>query len=121
MKPLNRSAKAIYAAYLRSISNNADSEVPLETKPVWVTDNGVVIAGGGTVTAKTRGRVIDPLEDDFHPDAPEVGTPQDDEDFGIINQTDPRAKEIRVLGTIAEPAKRTSVVDRAARQVRGVV
>lgn len=120
MKPLNVSAKRIFAAYLRSISNNEDSEVPLTHKPVWVTDSGVQIAGGGTATARAHGRVIDPMgEDGYDPDAPDVSGPQDDDEFGIINQSDPRAREINVLGTIAEPAKRSSVVDRASRQMRG--
>lgn len=121
MKPLNKSAKAIYSAYLRSISNNEGSEVPIEHKPIWMTDSGVIITNGGTATARAHGRVIDPMgddEDDFYPDAPDTSASTHG-DFGIVNQDDPRAEEVRVLGTLSEPARRTSVVDRAARQMRG--
>jgi hypothetical protein len=118
MKPINKSAKAIYAAYRRSISNNADSEVPLEVKPLWVTDSGVIITGTASQTARAHGRVIDPM--DYDDEAPEVTEPSlnDDPDFGIVNQHDPRAKDVHVLGTIAEPARRTTAVERAARQAR---
>jgi hypothetical protein len=119
MKPINKSAKAIYAAYQRSISNNAGTEVPLDVKSVWVTDNGVVITGTATATARAHGRVIDPMAE-FEDEAPEVTEPSlnEDPDFGIVNQYDPRAKDVHVLGTIASPAQRTTTVERAARQAR---
>lgn len=112
MRPLNKSAKAIFSAFMGSISNG-ESEVPFNVKPIWVTDSGVVIAGTPPRSAEAHGRVME-IDDAIEIDAmdgvpPAVGDGRaEDDDLSFVDQNDPRNEAIHVLGTIAQPAKRTA-------------
>lgn len=117
MTPLNAAAKAVFSAYQGSISNG-ESEVPLGTKPIWVTDNGVIIAGTAPRTIAAHGRAIDPLDLDeemrLTPPAVGAGDGEPDDELGFANQDDPRAAQIHVLGTIAAPAQRLAAHQKLA-------
>lgn len=111
MRPINKAAKEIWAAFMGSVSNG-ESEVPFVVKPVWVTDSGVVITGTAPQTARAHGKVIDYDNDLDLGDGqgvPEpVGQGESDEDDDLMIENDPRGEEVAVLGTIAAKAKRSS-------------
>lgn len=117
MRPLNKTAKAIYKAFLGSISNG-ESEVPFDVKPIWVTDSGVIIAGTPPQSAGVHGNVMDEVMslDDLIDDVPAPvgdGSGEDDDlTFATPDQNDPRMAEIAVLGTIAPRAKRASIAEK---------
>jgi hypothetical protein len=114
MRPVNKSAKAIYEQYLIWVGGNA-ATVGGHQVPAWVSPKGVVIAAPPPATAQQHGLTIEaePLEMDDGTPVPMGGgraVPEDD-DFGIINQNDPRAPEVSILGTIAPKAKQTALGD----------
>lgn len=116
MRPINAVAKKIFAAFMGSIGNG-ESEVPFVVKPIWVTDSGVIIAGTAPQTMAAHGRVME-VDTTYDVDdamgAPgAVGTGDaEDDDMSFVNQNDPRANEVYVLGTIAKPASRTQPTDK---------
>lgn len=117
MEPINDVAKAIYAAYRgtmagpETINGTRPDPDALGAKPVWVTNNGAIIASP-TVTAREHDMVIEPDPRDTAPDTalgPNVGGQVE-----LISVDDPRATKIPVLGTIAAPAVRGSSSPRLA-------
>lgn len=95
LKPLNDIAHDIYALYkesigstekLKSIKGSHGGIVAPDNRPPWMTPGGLVVKG----------------------DAPPrlaVGQPQDHSPEAADNN-DPNAPEVRILGTVAQPARR---------------
>lgn len=110
MRPLNQSAKDIYAQFVASIGGVAAVR---SAPPAWMTDQGLVIMGAGPASAGARGLAKGPvdLDPDSIPDVGNGGT-ADSDDFEVLDQDDPRLPEIRVLGTVAAPARRTAPGER---------
>ena len=88
MLPLNEISREIYAAYKESIGS-VQLIPTLDNRPVWVTKAGLVVRGDPPKRAFVA------AEHQFD-DALKV--PQDN--------SDPNAAFVRVLGTVAEPAKK---------------
>lgn len=120
--PLNASAKAIYDAYIGSISGgeNSINGIPVPdpgaVKPAWMTKNGVVIAGVPSASSQKYGMApeVEPLEVDLmRRPVPQVG-----DGASVVSVTevydndDPRRDKINVLGTLAAPAVRGSIPTR---------
>lgn len=97
--PIDEHAKKVFALFLVGIGHSG----PLPaSEPKWVTPEGLIINGGqsganGSVTAQERwalptdqmlGEGLDPLESSLP-----------------AGEIDPRAGLVRVLGTVAEPAR----------------
>lgn len=119
MEPVNDAAKEIYDAFIGTISggdqtiNGVKAPDPSGAKPLWMTNNGAVIATP-TATAREHGMVLEPEMISLDErEIPDVG---DGSRLGgaaeIISVDDPRATKIPVLGTIAPPATRGSISSR---------
>ena len=104
MRPINDSAKAIYQEFVKSIGGTAEMRA---APPAWMTNSGLVIVGAGPTTAGAHGMAIGPipLDEDIVPDTGN-GASGDENELAVLDQNDPRAPEIHVLGTIAPPATR---------------
>lgn len=96
LEPINESAKEIHTAYMQSIGgfsefapDSAISNVTPDGRPMGVTPGGIVVRGLNVSARRTVGGIAPGSTTDV---------------MGIRNQNDPRAKSIRVLGTVADPA-----------------
>lgn len=87
MRPLNDLAKRIYAEFRASRGSRSAIE-KASVKPVWMTDNGLMIEG---VRAPARRMVSQPIFND---------------DLDLPVAHDPAARAVNILGTIHEPAER---------------
>ncbi|TXH11928.1 MAG: hypothetical protein E6R03_13910 [Hyphomicrobiaceae bacterium] len=97
LEPINDSAKAIFSAYLQSIGGSSEfnpdssiSNVELDRRPYGVTPGGIVVKGLNISSRRTVGGIAPGSTTDV---------------MGIRGQTDPRAKRVNVLGTVAAPAE----------------
>lgn len=95
LKPINAVAEEIFEAYkqsigstekLRSLKGAHGGIVVPDNRPPWMTPGGLVVKGDAPP------RLI-------------VGEPQKADESGIDNN-DPNAPEVRILGTVAAPARR---------------
>lgn len=104
MLPLNKVASEIFDAYKESVG--ATPRV-VQEQPAWITAGGLVVRG-----AAPARRMVANLENPL-PGVYEEGPAPRDPDFAdalaIKGPNDPRAKEVRILGSIAEPAKQNLV------------
>lgn len=105
LRPLNKVAEDIYEAYresvgstekLRSIKGSHGGIVAPDNRPYSMTPNGLVVKG--EISPKA---VIGPIDAD-----------------GPIDNNDPNAAEVHVLGTVAAPAKRNFADPAAAMAAR---
>lgn len=94
--PINDIAKRIFTEYRKSVGM-PEGLATVDNRPVWVTQNGLVVKG---VAGATQRREIDQPQP-FAADFPE--------EMKVKLNDDPRAPEIRVLGTIAAPARQSSL------------
>ncbi len=93
MRPLNAVASAIYAAFQESVGTQEGLK-GMDNRPFYMTPGGVTVKG-------------DPL-----PQRRAIPDDLLDEGLRLTNQKDPSAPFVRVLGTVAAPA-RQNVVRRA--------
>ena len=103
MRPLNDAAKGIYGAFMDAIGGNTDKirdgEFKADNRPIWVTQNGLVVKGEASGQRRTVSNFGDPIED-------EIGTEPNSDD--IIEEkplNDPTREFVPVLGTVAAPAR----------------
>jgi hypothetical protein len=91
LRPLNAIAKEIFSAYKESIGST-EKIATVDNRDVWVTPAGLVVKGDAPAKAFVAPRI----------DA--------DDDLGVrgdvMDNNDPNAPEIHILGTIAAPARR---------------
>ena len=88
MRPLNEPASEIFRHYSDSLGS---LEVEKETTAAWVTAGGLVIKGEGPERRQIR--------------APDH-KPVFDEDLAVVDNNDPEAPFISVLGTVQPPSRR---------------
>ncbi len=96
LEPINEIAKQIHAAYLQSIGGGVAAEFDAsisaygpDGRPFGVTPGGIVVRALNPSARRTVGALP-------------AGSTTDV--MGIRGQSDPRAKQINVLGTVAAPA-----------------
>lgn len=89
LEPINDAAKAIHSAYMAFIGGATEFGGEADTRNVGVTPGGIVVRGLNPSSRRTVGGI-------------QPGSTTDV--MGVRNQNDPRAKSIRVLGTIADAA-----------------
>lgn len=115
MRPINAAAKAIFSEYVRYLGGSKEANQVAAPQPMWMTTKGTLIAGPAPNTVKNIGNEFtpDPIviddEEGFVNTMPGSQGPK-----SIVSTTDPRATEIPVLGTLAEPARVGSVSPRLA-------
>ena len=107
LEPLNDIAKQIHIEY-RQYMGEAQSLTPnADTRPMAVTPSGLVVRSTGF--ARRQMGTVQPEaaapSNERRPDFNEGFTHK----LGIKGVNDPRAKEVRVLGTVAKPAQQTAV------------
>lgn len=95
MRPMNESAKEIYAEFRGSIGSTENIK-GADNRPLWMTPGGVVIKGD----ARAQRREV-------------AAAPAFDDDLGIKNQNDPTAPFIAVLGTVHPPARQNVAANNA--------
>lgn len=100
MQPLNDCAKEIFAAFKESIGGSTGRVKGESTKGHWVTPGGVVVKGD----APRRREVGDGQDPASYFNGDDVSVKN--ADLGSPN--DPTATHVRVLGTIAPPARQGS-------------
>lgn len=102
MRPINDVATAIFEQYLIYIGGSTKNQAGVVEQPTWVS-GGIVMVGTPSETASARGHVksIAPMEiDDIN--AKGMGPTVE------LTSTDhPNADNIPILGTVAQPARRT--------------
>lgn len=101
MRPVNDEAKEVYAAFLESIGGTTKDASGAQDLPAWVGMGGLTMASNVPRSMAKNGLVVD---------AP---APMELSDLMPVNSVvssvdDPNAELIPVLGTIAEPARRTA-------------
>lgn len=97
MVPVNDWAKAIHEVYMQSIGGPTAMTKNSDLRDVGVTPGGFVVRG---LNASSR-RTVATLPEGSTTDV-----------MGIRNQSDPRAKKINVLGTVADPAVAGHAIDK---------
>ncbi|HQT65355.1 MAG TPA: hypothetical protein PLO16_12665 [Acidocella sp.] len=101
LRPLNDIAREIYAEFKSSIGNGQHvtaGQWKEDNRPVWITAGGLVVKGDGPVRRQISG-----LGD------PEPNLkPAFEDEFDVKSFNDPRAPEVRILGTIAPPARQNA-------------
>ena len=96
MVPLNDIAKAIYAEYKASIGLSEAKGT--DKRPSCVTAGGLVVKGAPPMRRLVSGIDSDVVDYQQQP-------AEEDHGFRVRSPVDPNAKEVRVLGTIAAPAR----------------
>lgn len=110
MRPVDDSAKAIYREFVRYLGGSESANSVAPSSPVWMTMKGTVLTNASTASARQLGREFSP--EPIIVDG-EVMPGSKVETVELINQSDPRATEFNVLGTIADSAKVGQVSSRA--------
>lgn len=101
MRPLNDIAKEIYAAFSDSIRGKA-LELNQDQRPIFLTYSGLVV--NGTPPARKTVGGGEPARDFAFGDHLAVV-----DDSAIGDPNDPNAQHVRVLGTIADPARQNAM------------
>ena len=94
--PLNDIAKRIFKEFRISVGMPEGLAVT-DNRPVWVTQNGFVVKGMSGTAQRREIEVVQPFD---------AGFP---EEMRIKRNDDPRAPEIRVLGSVAPPARQSTL------------
>lgn len=100
MQPLNDCSKEIFAAFKESIGGQTGRVKGESTKGHWITPGGVVVKGD----APRRRAVGDGQAPEDYFSGDDVMVKNDD----VGSPNDPTATHVRVLGTIAAPARQGS-------------
>lgn len=117
MEPINETAKEIYRAFVGTISGGdslwekvAMPPDPLNAKPLYMTNNGAVVAKDfPSLNTRAHNYMEEPEAVDLD-EVPFVGNGQNAGGaVEIMQMDDPRRTSISVLGTIAPPATRGSI------------
>lgn len=115
LMPMDDTAKAIYAEFLvwsdgaPKVDHQSGKGVHAIDSNMWVTLGGLVVRGGSG-----QRRMVGNMGDPIAPEESQGSVaPQFEDEVSILGPNDPRAKEVRVLGTVAAPARQTSVPEMA--------
>jgi hypothetical protein len=103
LRPMDDAAEAIYEQYLIYIGGSTKNPAGVQEQPTWV-QGGIVMVGTPSETARAHGRVRDPAPPIEVPDfdTKALGPTQE-----LTSTDDPNATAIPILGTQAQPARRT--------------
>ena len=104
MLPLNKVAQQIFDAYKESVG--ATPRV-VQEQPAWITAGGLVVRGAAP--ARRMVATLDNPLPGVYEDSAQARDPDFADALSIKGPNDPRAKEVRILGSIAEPAKQNLV------------
>lgn len=113
MRPVNDSAKRIYKEFLEWMGGSTEL-AGLVKVPQWVTNSGAMLANGPNASGALHSALPNPFDLDDPMAVGGNGAVDEDDTFEVISQSDPRAPEIHVLGTVAPPAKRMVPGERSA-------
>lgn len=117
MRPKNDSAKNIYRQFVKWIggSEAINGQVKI---PQWATEKGTILVNPPGASAAQHIPLPEPVPYDFDEPISPTGNgaveEEQDPEFKVLSQQDPTAPEIRVLGTVAPPARRMDPAERRA-------
>lgn len=103
MRPMDETSKSIYELYLASTGGLTSLVKSADSRGLSITPGGLVIKGESN-PRRTVGNLADSSN----------GSPRDAFGLQIVTQFNPNAQEVRVLGTVAAPARQHSYGSPAA-------
>ena len=97
MQPISDAAREIYAAYREWVGDVEETRA-LQNQPLWMTSGGLVVRGAPMARRVVGGLDAVTMEQQAPPIPSYDG-------FKVRQAIDPTASHVRVLGTVAEPAR----------------